>query len=103
MSLRVRLLALLVLLAPMLSCGYVAVAGFFNPGPVNTTGLVTIVQFSSSNGSSALTVVTLVNAGMAQTLNFCGDQRTQFPVDQVVNAKYTPGTECNTLLAVTFP
>jgi hypothetical protein len=61
------------------------------------------VQFSSSSQSTSLTIVTLVNAGMAQTLNFCGDQRAQFPMDQMVNAKYTPGTDCNTLLAVTFP
>ena len=100
----VRLLSLLVLLSCGLftGCGYVAVSGAINPNTQMVAGLVSIVQFQFVNGSTSVTIVTLVGSGTAQTLQFCGDQRPQFPMDRSVNASFHPGAPCNTLVAVSF-
>jgi hypothetical protein len=96
-----RLLSLIFLLCCVsVGCGYVAVSGAINPNTQMVAGLVSIVQFQFVNGSTSVTVVTLVGSGTAQTLQFCGDQRPQFPVNQRVNASFHPGAPCNTLVAV---
>jgi hypothetical protein len=98
-----RLPALFLLLLALLvsaGCGYVAVFGAINPGTQTVIGVVTIVQFQYVNGSASVTVVTLADNGAAQTLPFCGDQRPFFPMNQAVRASFTPGNNCNTLVAV---
>ena len=100
-----RLPALLIVvlaLAFSTSCsGFFLVAGAINPSTQTVVGVVSIVQFQFVNGSSSVTVVTLVGGGTAQTLPFCGDQRSRFPMDQAVSAQFNPGSSCNTLVAVT--
>ena len=99
----VRLLvacSLLAFIAASLACGYVAVSGAIPPGTQTVSGMVTVVQFTFVNGTSSLTIVTLADANMAQTLNFCGDQRAQFPVNQIVHASFMPGAQCDSLMSV---
>jgi hypothetical protein len=108
MSRLLNLLSLLLLSLSCAGCGYVAVSGAIQPGTQTVSGMVSIVQFSFVNGVSSVTIVTLVGQNMtgmdtADTLRFCGDQRSQFPMDTTVNARFSPGTSCNNLVSVTFP
>lgn len=96
------LLAALLSISLASGCGYVAVFGAINPGGQTVIGVVSIVQLQDMNDSSAVTVVTLVGGGNAHTLPFCGDQRSQFPLNRSVSAQYTAGPSCNTLLSVTL-
>jgi hypothetical protein len=70
------------------------------------TGSVSIVQLQYLHDGTGATImftaVTLINAGSALTVNFCGDQRAQFPINQLVRATYNTGTFCSTLTAVMF-
>jgi len=103
MSRLLKLGSLLVISLVSVSCGYVAVSGVFRPGTQTVTGVVSVVQFRFVNGTSSLTIVTLIDTGNANTLNFCGDQRGSFPMNQMVNASFSPGTNCDSLISVSFP
>jgi hypothetical protein len=102
-----RLLSLLVLASLLLSgCGAVFVGGTLNGGDVvvvsGTVSIVHLTFSSDGNGNSiTITVVTLLQTGGAQTLNFCGSQVSQFPMDAFVTTKFTNGTPCSNLLTVT--
>ena len=78
--------------------GFTAVSGAIHPNMQTVVGMVTVVQFQLIDGSASVTVVTLVGSGTAQTIPFCGDQRSSFPMDQMVSASFTPGSSCNTLV-----
>ena len=100
-----RLLVVLVVacLLTTVSCGDIFVRGAINPGTQSATGTVTIVQFSASSGAGvSVTIITLTGNSTANTLNFCGDQRTLFPVDKQVQINFTPGQPCATVLTVTL-
>ena len=98
--------ALAALLALFLAgCGSTFhISGAVNPDIVTTTGTVSFVHVSvSSDGNGTMvnvTVVTLLQASMTQTLTFCGSQMNQFPMNSPVKASFTPGTICATLVAV---
>jgi hypothetical protein len=98
-----RLLVVLVVacLLMTVSCGDIFVRGAINPGTQSAAGTVSIVQFSASSGGG-LTIITLIGNSTANTLNFCGDQRTLFPVDKQVQINFTPGQPCATVLTVTL-
>jgi len=98
--LKLASVVLLCAIAP--GCSYVAVSGAIQTNTQTANGLVSIVQFNYSNGMSSVTVVTLVSADAANTFHFCGDQRTQFPVDTSVQAKFSPGTNCDNLISVSW-
>lgn len=100
-----RLLVVLVVagLLTTVSCGDIFVRGAINPGMQSAVGTVTIVQFSASSGAGvSVTIITLTGNSTANTLNFCGDQRTLFPVDKQVQINFTPGQPCATVLTVTL-
>jgi len=100
-----RLLVVLVVacLLMTVSCGDIFVRGAINPGTQSAAGTVSIVQFSASSGSGvSVTIITLTGNSTASTLNFCGDQRTLFPVDKQVQINFTPGQPCATVLTVTL-
>jgi hypothetical protein len=100
-----RLLVVLVVacLLTTVSCGDIFVRGAINPGSQSATGTVSIVQFSGSlDGGVSITIITLAGNSSANTLNFCGDQRTLFPVDKQVQVNFTPGPPCATVLSVTL-
>jgi hypothetical protein len=100
-----RLLSVLVVSALFLSlcgCG----SQFFVRGALSTTtvsGTVSVVQFSSiENGGTSLTVtlVTFLQGGTSNGVTFCGDQRGQFPMNRFVNATFTPGPLCGTVVQI---
>lgn len=67
------------------------------------SGFVSIVQFTvvfDGNVSTQVTVVTLANNFGNTTESFCGDQRTQFPVNEFVQATFMPGQPCSNLFNV---
>jgi hypothetical protein len=100
-----RLLCVLlvsVLLGSVCGCG----SKFFVRGALNSStisGTVSIVQLTTvvDGGSSVtVTLVTFLQSGTSSTMNFCGDQRMQFPVDQFVQANFTPGTPCASVIEI---
>lgn len=97
-----------VLVVGLSGCGAVFVGFVSNPGvvPSSINGTVTIVSLGFSvdgNGTMAnVTEVTLVNLGTANTVAFCGDQRTLFPINQSIKVEFTNGTLCSTLVSVVF-
>ena len=50
--------------------------------------------------SVIVTRVTLSNGGFSNTLFFCGDQTTRFPVGATVKVEFTSGIDCVTLVDV---
>jgi hypothetical protein len=99
-----RLLVALVLAGSLsaVSCGDVFVRGAINPGTQSTAGTISIVQFSASTGGVSVTLITLTGNSAPNTLSFCGDQRSLFPVDKQVQINFTPGQACATVLTVTM-
>ncbi len=85
-------------------CGNVFFRGALGGGNVvTTTGFVSVVEFTTvfGNGTSTQgTVVTFLFNGTSSTLTFCGDQRSQFPMNQLVRANFTPSQPCDNLLLV---
>jgi hypothetical protein len=77
-------------------------SGAIIPNMQTANGTVSTVQFTFMNGSSSVTIVTLANQSAANTLSFCGDQRSQFPVDTIVKATFTPGMNCDNLISVSW-
>lgn len=97
--------ALLVLLL-LTGCGGVFVGFVSNPQgpPLSVSGIVIAVHLQTStdvNGNSVtFTAVTFSNGGLSNNVNFCGDQRSQFPLNQSVRAQFNPGTLCSNLVSV---
>lgn len=85
-------------------CGYTFVGAFWNGGATqNTSGLIVVVHYSSVPNQGALvpvTFVTLSQNGSSTTFPFCGDQSSQFPMDQFVSATFMPGQPCNQIVNV---
>ena len=92
----------LLLLIP--ACSNVFVRGFWNGGTQTATGFVSIVQLTvvvvADNVSTQVTVVTLTNNFGSPTLSFCGDERSQFPLNNLVQATFQPGQPCSDLFNV---
>jgi hypothetical protein len=92
------------LLAALCGCG----SKFFVRGAINTgtvSGTVSAVELSivSDNGASVtVTLVTFLESGMPNSMNFCGDQRSLFPLDQFVRASFTPTPECASIVQITI-
>ncbi len=94
---------LLACLLSTISCGDIFVRGAINLGAQSAGGTISIVQFSADNGSGAsVTIITLTSDRVANTLSFCGDQRTLFPLDKQVQVRFTAGQPCATVLTVTL-
>ena len=97
-----RIIALLIACIPVVNCGGFYFVGFVsNPGGTSTiTGTVCAVSngfVSAPSGISSITAVTFINSGTAQTVNFCGDQQSLFPLNKTVRANYTAGALCSVL------
>ena len=98
-----RLLSAVLVFAVLLlsaSCGEIFVRGALHSGTETTAGIVSIVQFTATEGGTSITVVTLMQSGVAKTLTFCGDLRTRFPVDQVVRVTFAPGSSCDSVIVI---
>ncbi len=99
---------LVLLLLFLTGCGGTTRVGFlFNPGVASVDGVVSAVRISvigNADGTKVtITAVTLVNAGLLNTLSLCGDQSAQFPMNSSVTATFNPGTSCSTLVSVRTP
>ncbi len=90
------------LLAALSGCG----SKFFIGGAINTgtvSGTVSAVQLSIviENGTSVtVTQVTFLGSGMPNSMNFCGDQRAQFPLNQFVRASFSMTPGCASILQI---
>ena len=91
---------LLACLLTTVSCGDIFVRGAINPGSQSLNGTVSVVEFNVGSGGASITIITLTSNGMANTLNFCGDQRALFPSQSQVQVSFTPGTPCANVLSV---
>ncbi len=65
----------------------------------SVSGTVSVVYLAIINGSQ-VTVVTLIDTGRAQTMNFCGNVAAQFPSNAKVNATYKHGSGCDIVVQV---
>ena len=87
-------------------CGGIFVGFVSNPqiSPSSVSGIVIVVHLETSsdvNGNSiTFTAVTFSNGGLSSNVNFCGDQRSQFPLNRSVRADFNPGTVCANLVVV---
>ena len=101
-----RLLLLLLVSSLILACpgcGNVSISGAILPGSSTITGLVSVVQLTTvigSNGSVLVTFVTFLVSGSSTTIGFCGDQVSQFPLNQTVQANFNPGQTCAAIIVI---
>ena len=92
------------LLAAWCGCG----SKFFIRGAINTgsvSGTVSAVELNivSDNGTSvSVTLVTFLQSGMSNSMNFCGDQRGLFPLEQFVSASFTMTPACASIVQVSI-
>jgi hypothetical protein len=83
------------------SCGDIFVGGAINFSTMS--GFVSIVHLttvSDGNGSVQVTFVTFLQQGTSSTMGFCGDQTSQFPLNQMVTTNFNPGQPCATIIVV---
>jgi len=66
---------------------------------LSVSGTVSIVQLTLVNDGQ-VTVVTVLNDGTAQTLNFCGNVVQQFPSGAFVTITFVQNGSCNNLVGV---
>jgi hypothetical protein len=95
--------SLILLSLVLTSCGDVFFRGAILTTPQSVSGTVSLVQLTVvfDHGSSiTVTAVTLLGPNRANSINFCGDQRSQFPMNQFVKANFNPGNPCSTLVLV---
>jgi hypothetical protein len=99
-----RSFLLLCLLLPLPGCGNVFIRGALPASFSSVSGTVSVVQLSAVIGENGTTVqvtfVTFSQSGASSTLGFCGDQRGQFPMQQIVRADFHPGTPCASIVAI---
>jgi len=85
-------------------CGNIFVNGAILSGTSSVSGLVSVVQLSAIIGDSGTTVqvtfVTFLQDGAASTIGFCGDERSRFPMQQTVQANFTPGQTCASIVKI---
>jgi hypothetical protein len=103
--LRLLLIPLLTLSLLLAACGQVLVGFVSSPGnPRSVSGTIGVAQLGfvdDSHGTSVtFTAVTFINGGMSTTVQFCGDQQSQFPVNRFAQANFNTGIYCSTLIVV---
>jgi hypothetical protein len=104
---RLALVLILMVSLPLAGCSQFFVGFVSNPGgsAVVITGMITTVGIGfvdNSQGTQVtFTAVSFGNTEGVTTINFCGDKRSQFPVNQVVRADFQAGLYCSTLIAAT--
>jgi hypothetical protein len=85
-------------------CGNVFVNGAILNGTSSVSGLVSVVQLTAIIGDNGTTVqvtfVTLLQNGAASTIGFCGDERNRFPMQQTIQATFTPGQTCASIVKI---
>src|SRR5215475_10134955 len=102
---RLRLLPLIVVLVVLAGCGQINATFVSNPGfPTSVTGIIVAVHVQSTSGPngalSTFTAVAIQSVNTTNTLNFCGNQQSFFPMNQQVRVDFNSGVSCATLVAV---
>ena len=106
-AMRFVLVLILSISLPLAGCSQFFVGFVSNPAgsALGITGTITTVAIGfveNSEGTRVtFTTVTFGNTGGTTAINFCGDERSRFPVNEVVRADYQAGTYCSTLIAIT--
>jgi len=99
-----RIVLLIALLLAPVGCGMVGVGFVSNPGGTSVSGLIISVHVQSTSGPNGVlntsTVVAIQSVSTTNSFNFCGDQRSQFPLNQQVRVNFNSGSSCSTLVAV---
>jgi hypothetical protein len=94
------------LLIAGIGCGNIFIRGAIQPGNSTVSGFISVVQFSTVIGGDGtmiqVTFVTFLQEGASSTIGFCGDQRSQFPMEQKVRAQFTPGQLCDSIIQITI-
>ena len=94
----------LFLLLILPGCGNIFIRGALPASSSTVNGSVSVVQLSAVIGENGTTVqvtfVTFMQSGISSTVGFCGDQRSRFPMQQIVRAEFTPGTPCNSIVTI---
>lgn len=91
----------LALVISLASCGKIFIRGALNTTTISGTVSVVQITTANNNGTSmTVTLVTFLQSGTASTVDFCGDQRSQFPVDQFVQASFVPGATCASVVEI---
>ena len=92
------------LVTTLTGCGNVFVGGALPGALSSVSGSVSVVQLSAvigENGSTVqITFVTLLQGGTSSTIGFCGDQRSQFPMQQTIRAEFNPGRTCASIVTI---
>ncbi len=92
------------LVTTLTGCGNIFVRGVLPGGLSSVSGSVSVVQLSAVIGENGTTVqitfVTFLQAGTSSTIGFCGDQRSQFPMQQIVRAEFNPGQICASIVTI---
>jgi hypothetical protein len=95
---------LLCLVLTLSGCGNIFIRGALPAGSSTVSGSVSVVQLSAVIGENGTTVqvtfVTFSQSGLSSTVGFCGDQRDQFPMQQIVRAAFNPGTPCASIVTI---
>lgn len=92
----------LALALSQIGCGNVFVGGAVNLQTMSGTVSIVRLTIVSDNGGASVqvTAVTLLTNDMSSSATFCGDQRSQFPMNQFVKASFTFGQPCSTLVTI---
>ena len=99
---RILTIALCVCLLTVSSgCGAVFIGGAIQTSTVSgTVSLVRITTVVNGGGNVTVTFVTFLQLGDATTIGFCGDHRSQFPLNQFVRTNFTPGQPCSSIVVI---
>ena len=97
-------LLILCLVLALAGCGNIFIRGALPATPSTVSGSVSVVQLGAVIGENGTTVqvtfVTFLQSGVSSTVGFCGDQRSQFPMQQIIRAEFTPGTPCDSIITI---
>jgi hypothetical protein len=96
----VVVLLLIAVVVSTTSCGDVFVGGFTNFNTRSVSGTVSVVHLVVIDGDVQVTVVTLVQTFGPQDFRFCGNLAPQFPMNADVTVNFTPGSVCDSNVAV---
>jgi len=84
-------------------CGNVFIGGAIHPAVSTITGTVSFIEVNniiSSGETIQVTSVTFLANDTTSSIGFCGDQSSQFLLNQTVTMNFTPGQPCSTLVLV---
>src|SRR5437868_14631096 len=102
-----RLLSFLLpicLITTLTGCGNIFVRGALPPAFSTVSGAVSVVQLSAIVGENGTTVqvtfVTFLQDGTSSTIGFCGDKRSEFPMQQTLRAEFRPGSPCASIVTI---